>query len=78
MNRYSVGSEKAAIKQDVLRMFVDSAQQAGVGYGFYYSIMQSFYLCHSFSGTNSCTKEVLPGQHNFTQEEYTAVVKQQV
>lgn len=75
---YSVGSPKAAIKDDVLRMFVDSAEAAGVGYGFYYSIMKSFYLCHSFSGTNSCTKTVLPGQHNFTADEYTAVVKQQV
>jgi hypothetical protein len=75
---YSVGSEKAAIKQDVLQMFVDSANAAGVGYGFYYSIMKNFFLCHSFSGTNSCMQEVLPGQHNYTQEEYTAVVKQQV
>ena len=75
---YSVGSEKAAVKQDVLQMFVDSANAAGVGYGFYYSIMKNFFLCHSFSGTNSCMQEVLPGQHNYTQEEYTAVVKQQV
>jgi hypothetical protein len=59
-------------------MFVDSANAAGVGYGFYYSIMKNFFLCHSFSGTNSCMQEVLPGQHNYTQEEYTAVVKQQV
>ena len=48
------------------------------GYGFYYSIMKSFYLCHSFSGTNSCTKKVLPGQHNFTATQYADIVKQQV
>lgn len=53
-------------------------RRVGAGYGFYYSIMKSFYLCHSFSGTNSCTKKILPGQHNFTTEQYTAVVKQQV
>ena len=49
-----------------------------MGYGFYYSIMKSFYLCHSFSGTNSCLKEVLPGQHNFTDEQYKEIVKTQV
>jgi hypothetical protein len=75
---YSVGSKGAAIQSDVLRQFVDSANAAGVGYGFYYSIMKSFYLCHSFSGKNSCTKEVLPGQHNFTDEQYSAIVKEQV
>jgi hypothetical protein len=75
---YSVGSKGAAIQSDVLRQFVDSANAAGVGYGFYYSIMKSFYLCHSFSGTNSCGKEVLPGQHNFTDEQYSAIVKEQV
>ena len=40
--------------------------------------MKSFYLCHSFSGTNSCTKKVLPGQHNFTDAEYAAIAKKQV
>jgi hypothetical protein len=75
---YSVGSEKSAIKYDVLAEFVASAKAAGVGYGFYYSIMKSFYLCHSFSGTNSCMKNVLPGQHNYTNTQYTDVVKTQV
>ena len=56
---YNVGAEGAAIQYDVLREFVNSADAAGVGYGFYYSIMKNFYLCHSFSGTNSCMKEVL-------------------
>jgi alpha-L-fucosidase len=67
---YSVGAEGAAIQRDVLQEFVDSANAAGVGYGFYYSIMKSFYLCHSFSGTNSCGQRVLPGQRNFTGEQY--------
>ena len=75
---YSVGTSEASIKEDVLQMFVDSANAAGVGYGFYYSIMKSFYLCHSFSGTNSCTETILPGQHNFTAAQYTAIVEQQV
>lgn len=65
-------------QDDVLQMFVDSAKAAGVGYGFYYSIMKSFYLCHSFSGTNSCGSKVLPGQHNYTDQQYTDVVKTQV
>ena len=75
---YNVGADGAAIKVDVLREFVDAANAAGVGYGFYYSIMKSFYLCHSFSGTNSCTKQVLPGQHNFTDEQYKDIVKTHV
>lgn len=75
---YSVGTPRAAIKEDVLRMFVDSAKAAGVGYGFYYSIMKSFYLCHSFSGTNSCMDEILPGQHNLSAADYTKIATEQV
>jgi hypothetical protein len=37
-------------KTDILGEFVDAAKAHGVGYGFYYSIMKSFYLCHSFTG----------------------------
>lgn len=57
---YSVGStdHTGVFQRDVLREFVDAANRNGVGYGFYYSIMKSFYLCHSFSGTNSCEREV--------------------
>lgn len=75
---YNVGGPGAAIETDVIGEFVASAKAAGVGYGFYYSIMKSFYLCHSFSGTNSCTERVLPGQHNFSATEYSAIVKAQV
>ena len=74
---YDVGAPNAAKlpvpNNDVLGSFVASAKANGVGYGFYYSIMKSFYLCHSFSGTNSCTKEGLKGQHNFTAEQYTQI-----
>ena len=62
---------------DILAEFVDAAKANGVGYGFYYSIMKSFYLCHSFSGTNSCMDKVLPGQHNLTTEQYMDTVKVQ-
>ena len=48
---YNVGGPGAAIETDVIGEFLASAKAAGVGYGFYYSIMKSFYLCHSFSGT---------------------------
>ena len=65
---YSVGTSKAAIKEDLLQMFVDSANAAGVGYGFYYSIMKSFYLCHSFSGTNSCTKQRRPSAERLAKQ----------
>lgn len=62
----------------MLQQFVDSAKAAGVGYGFYYSIMKSFFLCHSFSGTNSCMERVLPGQHNLTEAEYHRIATQHV
>lgn len=75
---YSVGIPGASIQDDVLRKFVDSAQDAGVGYGFYYSIMKNFYLCHDFNGKNSCLSSVLPGQQNISEEEYLHIAKQQV
>lgn len=75
---YNVGMPGAAVQYDVLRMFVDSAKAAGVGYGFYYSIMKNFYLCRSFSGTNSCKDKILPGQVNVSDDEYRRVAKQQV
>lgn len=71
---YNVGAKGAAIQRDVLREFVDAADAAGVGYGFYYSIMKSFYLCHSYSGTNSCGEKILAGQHNVSAAEYKAIV----
>ena len=40
--------------------------------------MKSFFLCHSYSGTNSCGDKVLPGQHDLTAEQYAAVVNTQV
>lgn len=64
-------------KVDILADFVQSAKAHGVGYGFYYSIMKSFYLCHSFSGTNSCMQKILPGQHNLTTEQYMNTVSAQ-
>lgn len=75
---YSVGIPGASIQYDVLKKFVDSAQVAGVGYGFYYSIMKNFYLCKDFNGKNSCLKDILPGQHNVSEEEYLHITKQQV
>jgi hypothetical protein len=77
---YSVGTKETpgVFQRNVIREFVDAAEVAGVGYGFYYSIMKNFFLCHSFSGTNSCTETVLPGQHNFTAEQYDDVVRTQV
>mmetsp|Transcript_31928 Transcript_31928/g.71728 ORF Transcript_31928/g.71728 Transcript_31928/m.71728 type:complete len:491 (+) Transcript_31928:71-1543(+) len=69
---YSVGSPGAAIQYDVLQRFVDAAKEAGVGYGFYYSIMKNFYLCRGFGrlGANTCKTKILPGQLNLTDEEY--------
>ena len=74
---YDVGSPNA-FGRDVLAEFVASANAAGVGYGFYYSLMKSFYLCHSYSGKNSCGHTVLPGQKNFTEDQYGAIVEAQV
>eukprot|EP01043_Picozoa_sp_COSAG02_P047382 COSAG02_NODE_4537_length_5239_cov_3.381712_4_plen_510_part_00 len=64
-------------KTDILAEFVDSAKAHGVAYGFYYSIMKSFYLCHSFTGDNSCTEKILPGQHNLTTDQYMDTVRAQ-
>lgn len=38
---YSVGSEGAAVKDDVIGMFVDEAEKHGVGYGFCKSFLAS-------------------------------------
>jgi len=75
---YSVGSERASIKHDVLEQFVDAARAAGVGYGFYYSIMKNFFLCRGFTGASICSKTVLPGQHNLSLAEYTRIATEQV
>ncbi|CAE7474256.1 FUC1 [Symbiodinium sp. KB8] len=75
---YNVGMPGAAIQYDVLQRFVDSAKSAGVGYGFYYSIMKNFYLCHNFSGKNSCMEEVLPRQRNVSEQDYIRIARQQV
>ncbi|CAK9036940.1 unnamed protein product [Durusdinium trenchii] len=75
---YNVGMPGAAVQKDVLRSFVDSAKNAGIGYGFYYSIMKNFYLCHNFFGNNSCKQEVLPRQRNVTNDDYLHVARQQV
>jgi len=75
---YNVGMPGAAIQYDVLQRFVDSAKSAGVGYGFYFSIMKNFYLCHDFSGKNSCMEEVLPRQRNVSEQDYIRIAKQQV
>jgi alpha-L-fucosidase len=74
---YDVGAP-GALGRDVLAEFVAAADAAGVGHGFYYSIMKSFKLCHSFYGTNSCVRSVLPGQLNLSNAEYAAVVHSQV
>ena len=60
------------------KIFVSSAKSAGIGYGFYYSIMKNFFLCRSFSGRNSCVETVLPGQFNVSDAEYHNIVKQHV
>eukprot|EP00747_Dinoflagellata_sp_TGD_P223480 gnl/TRDRNA2_/TRDRNA2_95038_c0_seq1.p1 gnl/TRDRNA2_/TRDRNA2_95038_c0~~gnl/TRDRNA2_/TRDRNA2_95038_c0_seq1.p1 ORF type:complete len:490 (+),score=68.19 gnl/TRDRNA2_/TRDRNA2_95038_c0_seq1:29-1498(+) len=75
---YNVGGPGAAIQHDILQQFVESAKAAGVGYGFYYSIMKSFYLCRSYSGSNSCMGKVLPGQYNLTLDQYTKVATEHV
>jgi alpha-L-fucosidase len=76
-------------EHDLLQDFVTSAKSAGVGYGFYYSIMKNFFLCRSFKGTNSCTSGsddddetargvALPGQFNVSDAEYLNLVTQHV
>jgi alpha-L-fucosidase len=62
---------------DVVQQFVDSARAAGVGYGFYYSILKNYKLCRVWND-NSCLDTILPGQLNVTADEYHSVVRQQV
>eukprot|EP01052_Picozoa_sp_SAG31_P004250 SAG31_NODE_174_length_21353_cov_23.387974_20_plen_763_part_00 len=76
---YNVGAPntpRVGLTGDVLRDFVQSAKAAGVAYGFYFSMMKSFYLCHGITGENSCTEEVLPGQHNYSEAEFQSVQAQ--
>lgn len=60
---------------DLLQDFVDSAKAAGVGFGFYYSIMKNFFLCRSYEGKNSCQDTLLEHQHNVTDAEYHSIVR---
>lgn len=64
--------------QDVVGLFEQAANDAGIPHGFYYSVMKSFKLCRSFAGENSCMDEVLPGQMNLTDNEYVDVVLDQL
>lgn len=75
---YSVGIPSASIQYDILRKFVDAAEAAGVGHGFYYSIAKNFYLCRGFSGENLCLNKTLPGQRNVSEEDYMHIARQQV
>jgi alpha-L-fucosidase len=63
---------------DLLQEFLNAANQHGIGYGYYYSIMKNFYLCRDFHGNNTCTEQVLEGQFNVTHMEYHSIVESHV
>ena len=73
---YCVGKPASAIKHDVLAQFVQSANKARVGHGFYYSLTNNFYLNvlrHYVSKTPP-----LPGQIKVTQAQFERIALAQV
>lgn len=62
--------------EDVVRMFVDSAKQHGVGHGFYYSVVVNNFL----NVQNSEVRDVdlAPGQVGITNGTYNEVVLKQL
>jgi alpha-L-fucosidase len=69
----STSTTNPVFSRDVVQEFADAAKVAGVGYGYYYSIMKNYYLCRDFHGANSCMETILDGQYNLTDAEYLSV-----
>lgn len=40
--------------------------------------MKNYYLCRGYSGDNICMDQVLPGQHNLTDDQHKAIATKQV
>ena len=67
---YAVGRAASAVQHDVLAQFTASCAKAGLGWGFYYSLTNNFFL-------NVASHEVqngtLPGQQNVSQAEFETI-----
>ena len=70
--RYHVPS-----KYPVLKDFVATMQGAGLGYGFYYSLTNNFYV-NAAAHVVRPPSTLLPGQANITQAQYEAIILGQV
>ena len=62
---------------NVLQLFSEAMEQAGLGHGFYYSLTNNFFLdVHShYVGRGG---KLLPGQQNVTQQQFEALALAQV
>jgi alpha-L-fucosidase len=61
----------------VLKDFVATMQSAGLGYGFYYSLTNNFYVNAAAHNVRP-PSTLLPGQVNVTQQQYEAIILAQV
>ena len=62
--------------ENVVQSFVDSAQQYGIGHGFYYSVVVNNFLNVQNSGV--LTTELSPGQVGITNSTYDQIVLDQL
>jgi alpha-L-fucosidase len=62
--------------ENVVKIFVDSAQQYGIGHGFYYSVVVNNFLNVQNSGV--LTTELSPGQVGITNSTYDQIVLDQL
>ena len=70
--RYHVPDEYLVVDE-----FVKEMKNAGLGYGFYYSLTNNFYL-NEFGHNVRPSNTLLPGQANVTQQQYEDIAVAQV
>ena len=58
--------------RNVLKEFVDAMKAEGLGYGFYYSLSNNFYL-NVYHHSAHHSENILPGQHNVSQSEFEQI-----
>ena len=58
--------------RNVLKEFVDGMKEEGLGYGFYYSLSNNFYL-NVYHHAAHASANVLPGQHNVSLSEFESI-----
>ncbi len=68
---YNYSVQFSSYPNDILKLFVDTLGEAGIGFGFYYSLTNNFYLNEWHHIVQNTT--LLPGQMPVTQKEYEDV-----